>query len=91
MLAVSPGSLVGVAPGGNSVGAALTEQRVLATTEAKIVAIAGTLLLILAALLVLWPYLIAVPFALLFVWFAIALLAKARVLRRERRATTVQK
>lgn len=70
---------------GRTVGAALAEQRVLASTEAKIVAIAGTLLLILAALLIIWPYLIAVPFALLFVWFAIALLAKARVLRRERR------
>ena len=70
---------------GRTVGAALTDQRVLASTEAKIVAIAGGILLLFATALILWPYLIAVPIAVLCIWFAIALIAKARVLRRERR------
>jgi cardiolipin synthase A/B len=71
---------------GRTVGAALTEQRVLASTEARIVAIAGIALVLLAAAFILWPYLIAVPLGVLFVWFGVALLAKARVLHRNRRA-----
>jgi cardiolipin synthase len=70
---------------GRTVGAALTEQRVLASTEGKIVAIAGLLLILLAVGVVIWPRLVAVPVAILCLWFAFALMSKARVLRRERR------
>jgi cardiolipin synthase len=70
---------------GRTVGAALTEQRVLAATEGKIVAIAGVVLLLFAAAIVVWPLLIAGPIAILCIWFALALMTKARVLWRERR------
>jgi cardiolipin synthase len=70
---------------GRTVGAALTEQRVLAFTEGKIVAVAGLLLLLFAAAIVVWPRLVAIPIAILCAWFALALMSKARVLRRDRR------
>jgi cardiolipin synthase len=70
---------------GRTVGAALTEQRVLAFTEGKIVAIAGLLLLLFAVAIVVWPRLVAIPIAILCAWFALALMSKARVLRRDRR------
>jgi cardiolipin synthase len=70
---------------GRTVGAALTEQRVLASTEGKIVAIAGLILLLFATAVIIWPRLVAVPIAILCAWFAVALWTKARVLRRERR------
>lgn len=70
---------------GRTVSAALSEQRVLAGTEGKTVAIAGVVLFLLAAAMVVWPRLIAIPIAILCAWFAIALLSKARVMRRERR------
>jgi cardiolipin synthase len=74
---------------GRTVGAALTERRVLASTEGKIVAIAGVVLLLFAVAVIIWPRIIAVPAAILFVWFAMALLTKARVLRRERHRSDV--
>jgi cardiolipin synthase len=71
---------------GRTVGAALTAQRVLEPTESRIVAVVGVVLLLIAATAVLWPLAIALPLAVLLVWVAIALLARARALRRTRRS-----
>ena len=71
---------------GRTVGAALTEQRVLATTEARVVAIMGALLLGVAAVGILWPLVLMVPLALILVWLALALLVRAHKLRMARRS-----
>ena len=67
----------------NTIGAAITNRRVLGPAEAKIMMLAGVMLLILAAVAALWPLLFVVPFTLLAVWLAIALLIKAYRLHRE--------
>jgi cardiolipin synthase len=71
---------------GRTVGAALTEQRVLQSTEARLVAIVGALLLVIAVAAVLWPLVIAIPLAAIFLWMSIALLIKAHSLRTARRS-----
>lgn len=70
---------------GRTVSAALSEQRVLAPTEARLVAGFALVLVALAAVIVLWPLVAALPIATLLLWACLALLAKARELRRERR------
>jgi cardiolipin synthase len=70
---------------GRTVGAALTEQRVLATTEAEIVAVVAVVALVLAICAVLWPWLAAIPVALLLGWVSLVLFTRALALRRERR------
>jgi cardiolipin synthase len=72
---------------GRTVGAALTEQRVLAATEARVVAIVGVLLAGLAVAAVLWPLVIAIPFAAIVLWIAIALLIRAYTLRKARQSS----
>jgi cardiolipin synthase len=71
---------------GRTVGAALTEQRVLAPTEARLVAIVAVLLLVIAVAAVLWPLVVAIPLAAIFLWMSIALLIKAHSLRLARRS-----
>ena len=71
---------------GRTVGAVFSEERVLGATEAKIVASLGISALVLAALALVWPQLIALPVAVLATWLAVGLLARARALHRERRA-----
>ncbi len=70
---------------GRTVGAALSEQRVLAPTEARLVAAFAAVALVLAAIVVRWPFVAAVPAAVLLAWISFTLFAKARALRRERR------
>ncbi len=70
---------------GRTVSAALTAQRVLAPTEARLVAGFALVLAAFAVVIVLWPLVAAVPAAVLLLWACLALLAKARALRRERR------
>jgi cardiolipin synthase len=70
---------------GRTVGAALTEQRVLATTEAKIVAVVAVIALALAVCTVIWPWVAAVPVALFLSWASLVLFTRAVSLRRERR------
>jgi cardiolipin synthase A/B len=71
---------------GRTVGAALTEQRVLEPAEARSLALVGTVLLGVAVAASFWPLLIALPLSVVLVWIAIALLARAYSLRRTRRA-----
>jgi cardiolipin synthase len=70
---------------GRAVGAALTDQRVLAPTEARLVAVVALAVLVMAVLAILWPLAAAIPVALLLAWVALALFTKALALRRERR------
>jgi cardiolipin synthase len=69
-----------------TVGAALTEQRVLAPTEARLVAFLGVLLLVIAVAAVLWPLVVAIPLAAICLWMSFALLIKAHSLRTARRS-----
>ncbi|MDB6082148.1 MAG: phospholipase [Gammaproteobacteria bacterium] len=71
---------------GRTVGAALTEQRVLAPAEAWVLVLVGALLLGIAAASLRWPLIIAAPLSLILAWIALALLARAHSLRRMRRA-----
>lgn len=65
-------------------GAAMTARRVLGPAEARIMAMAGTALLVLALLAAFWPRVIAVPLAAIAMWLAVTLLVRAWILRRER-------
>jgi cardiolipin synthase len=71
---------------GNTIGAAMTNHRILGPAEAKIMAWAGVALLIFAALAALWPPLLVVPFALGATWLSIALLIHAYRLHRAARS-----
>ncbi|HEY2591734.1 MAG TPA: phospholipase D-like domain-containing protein [Steroidobacteraceae bacterium] len=68
-----------------AVGAALSEQRILAPTEAR--AVAGVAVAFTGAAIVIafWPLVAAIPVMILLAWAALALFAKALALRRERR------
>ena len=70
---------------GRTVGAALSEQRVLATTEAKIVAFVAVAAALLAVGVVIWPWVAAVPAAVFLGWASLVLFTRAFSLRRQRR------
>jgi cardiolipin synthase len=71
---------------GRAMSAALSEQRVLARTDARLVGTAGALLLIIGILGVVWPLVIMVPLAIVLFWLSAALLIRAASLRRQRRS-----
>ena len=62
---------------GSMIGAAVTNHRALGPAEARVMASAGLVLVILAVLALLWPRLVVAPFAILGVWVAVALLLRA--------------
>jgi cardiolipin synthase A/B len=68
---------VGVIRAGRVVEAAITNRRILGPADAQIMFSAGLILLALAAVSLLWPRVLAVPFACLSLWFAFALLLRA--------------
>lgn len=74
---------------GRTVGAALTDQRVMAPNEARFVAFAGLVLLAIVIVAVLWPFVVAIPVAVLLGWLSLTLLARAYSLRRERRSRSL--
>ena len=65
---------------GNTVGAAITNRRVLGPAEAGIMRGVGFAFFILAVSGILWPAVIAAPLVALAAWFAIALLIRAEKL-----------
>lgn len=69
---------------GNTVGAAITNHRILGPAEAKIMFIVAWLLLLVTVVSILWPRVVAVPIALLGGWVAISLLVRAYRLRARR-------
>jgi cardiolipin synthase len=72
----------------NTIGAAITNRRVLGPAEAKIMGLASLVLLALAGVAILWPRLLVAPFTLFAVWMALALLVKAYQLHRAARRPT---
>jgi cardiolipin synthase len=68
------------------VTAALSEQRVLARTDARLVGSSGLLLLAIAVVGVFWPLAVIVPLAIVFVWVGLVLVIRAFTLRRKRRS-----
>lgn len=67
---------------GNTVGAAITNRRVLGPAEAGTMIGVGVALLGFAAVTVYWPLLLAIPLALLAAWVAVSFLARAHALRK---------
>jgi cardiolipin synthase len=78
----SPGRVAAGALGiGSTVSAAITNRRVLGPAEARVMAGAGVVLLIVAAVAMLLPRLVTVPLALVTLWIATTLLVRAWQLR----------
>lgn len=73
---------------GNALGAAFTGRRVLEPVEARILATAGILLLVLAIPIAFFPRLFAYPLVIVLVWFALALLYRSYTIRRRRKHGT---
>jgi hypothetical protein len=67
----------------------VTDRRVLAAADARTVAAAGSILVVIAALGAWWPRIFAVPLALLCVWFGGALLLQSYRLRQHKNKTSV--
>lgn len=65
----------------NTVGAAITNRRILGPAEAGLMTGVGVALLAFAALALTWPLLVALPLAALGVWIAVAFLVQAFKLR----------
>jgi cardiolipin synthase len=70
---------------GAAVGAALTSRRSLGPAEASLLGIVALILIVLAALSVLWPPALAYPVAVIAAWGGVVLLLRARRLWREGR------
>lgn len=70
---------------GHAVGAAFSNRRILDPVEARLLAGAGTLFLILATLLAFVPRVLMYPLAVIFVWFGGALFYRSYKLYREGR------
>ena len=70
---------------GNTVGAAMANRRVLGPAESRIMASAGMVLLVCAAVSLLWPRWVVIPTSVLAVWFAVSLFIRAYKLHRKRR------
>jgi cardiolipin synthase len=75
---------MGVIRAGRTVEAAISNRRNLGPAEAKVMFSAAVILLALAIIAVIWPELLAVPFAVLSGWVAVSLLLKAYKLREGR-------
>ena len=70
---------------GNTVGAAVTDRRVLEPVEARMMLVVAILLLIIAAVVLALPRVLAYPVGLGTLWLAVALLYRSYRLRREGR------
>jgi cardiolipin synthase len=69
---------------GHTVGAAITNRRVLGRTEASMMAWVGAALLALTLIGILWPVVLAAPIVILAGWIGIALIIRALELKRRR-------
>lgn len=79
---------VGVVRIGNAVGAAVTGRRVLEPVEARLMATVGAALLLTAAVVAVFPRLLAYPLVMLFGWLGGALLYRGYRLGRRLRPTS---
>ncbi len=62
---------------GYTIGAAVAGRRTLGAAEATLAGRAGALMLVLAAVTLVWPWLTAIPFAVLVAWVGLSLVVKA--------------
>jgi cardiolipin synthase len=67
---------------GSTIGAAITNRRLLGPAESFVLATSGAILIVLAAAIVWWPRLVAVPIAVSAIWIALSLILKAWRLHR---------
>lgn len=67
---------------GSTIGAAITNRRPLGPAEARVLAASGALLVAVAAAILWWPKVAAVPAAIVAIWVALSLLVKAKKLHR---------
>ena len=75
---------------GNAVGAAFTNRRVLEPVEARLMFIAGLLLLGIALIVWLFPHALTFPFVVITIWISLALLYRAFRLWTEKKKRTDQ-
>lgn len=73
---------------GSTVGAAIADRRVLGPAEARLLGTIGLVVLTLSVVAVLWPRVVVVPFAVVGVWIALALLVRAWRIRVSHRRET---
>jgi cardiolipin synthase len=73
---------------GSTIGAAMTNHRLLGPAEARLLGAVGTLLLVVAGLIGWWPKVAGVPFAFVAAWLALSLFWKAWKLHRIGRVET---
>jgi cardiolipin synthase len=71
---------------GGTVGAAITNHRLLGAAEAKITGLAGLLLLAVTLLLILWPRWATLPLIIFCAWIALSLLIRTFKLFREKKS-----
>lgn len=71
---------------GRTLTAALSEQRVLARTDARFIGLFGLALLAIAVAGILWPLALIAPLAIVLIWIGLVLLVRAFALRRQRRS-----
>jgi cardiolipin synthase A/B len=67
---------------GSTIGAAITNHRVLGPAEARVLTTSGALLLLAAAVIVRWPWVAAAPLAIAAIWIALFLVLKGWKLHR---------
>ncbi len=72
---------------GNAIGSVLAARRVHRPTERMLMGQGGASLAVLAVVGLLWPRVLAWPLALIFMWFALALIARSLRRPKERPAT----
>ncbi len=65
---------------GSAVGAAITNHRVLGPAEARVMAIAGLLLLVMSGVAMKWPRVVAIPLSVVLGWVALSLFSRAATL-----------
>jgi len=70
---------------GHTVGAALTQHRLLGHAEAKITGAAGLALLVIAVTGFLWPLVVSIPLAVFFSWVSVSLLIRTHKLYYRKR------
>jgi len=71
---------------GSTIGAAITNRRFLGPAESRVLATSGVILVVVAAAIVWWPKVAAVPMAVAAIWIALSLILKAWKLHRAKPA-----
>ena len=66
---------------GSAVEAAITNRRVLGPAEARVMASAGLLLLVVSAVAMKWPKVVAIPLSVVLAWVALSLFFRAATMR----------